>query len=221
MAKLPFDNARPTTTDPEETVAEKIALARKHLGGMKGSPEWAAAADVQTSATSWSDETDALEAIDGKIQRLLARLAAARRQEAVVVRDWRAAKLHVLASVNVRCAGSKDRVQGFGYDVALYEHQPPRGVPQGLHGKRSKKPGVATASWTTHRGEHNLFVVQYATDLADPTTYSAPISWTRGTYVLEGQTPGQTIYFRVAVVEPKLPLHQTAYTDWVPVMVSA
>jgi hypothetical protein len=221
MAKRPVDRARPTITDPDETVEEKIALTRKHHASMVQSEEWPSAPGVQEAAAVWSDETDRLEANRAKINRLLRKLKAARVREATILRRWMDKKQGVLVAVQNHCDGSKDRVRRFGFDVVMYGPRPLRSVPEGLHAKRSKIPGAAAVQWTTHRGEHNHFLVQHATGPDDPATYSEPVMVTKGTFVLEGQTPGQTIYFRVAAVEPKLPLHHTDYTGWVPVIVSA
>jgi hypothetical protein len=107
----------------------------------------------------------------------------------------------------------------FALDVAKRSETPLETVPENLRGIRGE-PGTATAKWKTHSGNRG-FMLQHAAEVANAATHSTPAYVSAGSFVLDGQTPGATIFFRVAACDPRLPGGQTAYTPWVPVMVSA
>jgi hypothetical protein len=221
MSKEPIDRATPTIPGPDETVPQKIALVRRLVPAMEKSEDWPDALDVQKAAADWTAENEALAANQDLIRDLLIQLHSARTSQGPILRRWLAKKHALVAAVDTYCDGSKDKVASLCCDVATRTARPLATVPEGLHGVRSKVVGRATAQWTTHRGEHNTFVVQYAANRDDPSTYSPTLTWTKGTFTLDGQTPGAMLDFRVAAVDARLPGGQTAWTSWVAVRVSA
>lgn len=214
------DRAVPRITLPLTTPAERIFAAYTHITALRNSPEWAAAAEVQSAATAWSTETDNLDASTVSIADLESKLATARTSHLAVLRRWEVRKRATLNAVNAYCDGSKDRVQQFGLSVLTRAAPSAATVPEGLRGKRSKMIGTATVVWTTRRGNHG-FMVQYATDPTIAATFSAPVVSLKGKFELTGQTPGATISFRVLALDPSVPTRQTEYTPWVAVRVSS
>lgn len=202
------------------TIPEMVSLAHAQITAIYNSPDIGVATEVKASADAWAIENDNLEAIHKNVQDLINQLALARASEAGALRRWKARKRGTVAAVTTFCDGSKDQILSFNFAVAGRTPYPLATVVQGLQGKRSNTVNTATVVWKTTRGNQG-FMVQYATDAADPATYSAPISSSKGTFVLTGQTPGATLYFRVLALDARLPTGQTDYTPWVAVTVSS
>jgi hypothetical protein len=59
------------------------------------------------------------------------------------------------------------------------------------------------------------FMVQWATDTADATTYSATIPCHAASYTLPGQASGATLHFRIAAIDPSQATHMSAWGAWV------
>jgi hypothetical protein len=220
MKTKAVDRAVPLLTEPSQTSTEKVSSAIVHIASLKNSPDWAAATEVHTAAATWLTENESLDASNKTLADLENKLTKARSHHRAVLRRWDVRKRGVLNAVNATCDGSKDMVQGFGLGVLQRTPMPQATVPEGLRGKRSKTVGTATAVWTTRRGNRG-FLVQYATDPANPATFSAPIASSRGKFELTGQLPGATLYVRVLALDPSLPTGQTEYTSWVAVMASS
>jgi hypothetical protein len=213
--------ATPTLVEPCETVQEKISCARTHVGAMKKSDEWPLAPGVQQKAAEWGKATDDLEAQHQRIADLEKQLEAARAHEAVLERRWRTSADGVLFAVNDHCDGNADKVRNLGCGVRTWTPRPAAGVPEGLQARRSKTPRTAEVTWETKRGEHKTYQVQYATNPDDPTTHSEPKVVSGGKFALGDRTPGATLYFRVRAIDAKHPDGYSAWTAWVPAMVSA
>jgi hypothetical protein len=212
--------ATPTLVEPCETVAEKISCARTHIGAMKKSDEWASAPRVQARAAEWGQVNDELDVQHQRVADLEKELEAARNQEAILARRWATGARGTLTAVDGHCDGNADKVRSFGCGVRTWTPREPEGVPEGLQAKRSKISRTAEVTWTTKRGEHRTFEVQYATDPEDPATYSKPKVVSGGTFALGDRTPGETLHFRVRAIDAKLPTGYSAWTAWVPAMVS-
>jgi hypothetical protein len=218
--KKVVDRAEPVLTKPSNTPAEKVSAANIHIAAVKNSADWATATEVQTAAAAWSTENDNLAAGNKLVAECKSTLAAAQANLLTLKRRWELRKNGLLNAVNAVCDGSKDKVQGFGLGVVVRKPQQAAEVPEGLRGKRSKTVGTVTVVWPTRR--HNRgFLVQYATDPANPATYSVPRASSKGKFELAGQTPGATIYFRVLAFDPWSPNGQTDYSPWVAAMVSS
>jgi hypothetical protein len=110
-------------------------------------------------------------------------------------------------------------VQGLGVDVVERQAKPNATVPANLRPMKGKTPTVASVRWDPTDGAHG-YMLQHATNTADPTTYVAPFSLTAARYHLGGQTSGTTVYFRVAALDADLPGSQTGFTAWVAVVVT-
>lgn len=217
-----IDKAVAQITEPTRTAEDMVTSGTKVLGGIKASPSYQDpnAKEIQAAADAWQTENDNLDAINKQVGQCENELAQARTLQAAAMRRWMGRARGCVSAVNVFCDGSKDLVQSFALEVANRTETPLETVPENVRGVRSKVVGTATVKWNTHANNHG-YMVQYATNLADQATFSAPVHWTKGTYELPGQTPGATLYFRVAALDARLPGGQTAYSAWVPVMVSS
>jgi hypothetical protein len=214
------DLAVPILTQSAGSATEMVSAANTHIVTIKLSPDWATATDVQTATTAWETENTRLDEQNQLVAELENKLKTARSNQRALMRRWDVRKRGLLSAVDAACNGSKDKVQAFGFGVQQRTALPLAEVPEGLRGRRSKRVGTATAVWNAPRG-HQGFIVQYATDLTNPATYSPLIMVSRGKFEVTGQTPGSKVYFRVLALEPSLPTGQTEFTPWVEVMVSA
>lgn len=202
------------------TPADRVAAGTTHITAIKASPSYAAATGVRTATATWSAENDTLATLSQDIADLESKIAVLRAKELTSMRRWDVFRLDAISAINVFCNGSKDQVLSFGMRVFQRTPTPKPIVPEGLQGRRSKRSGVASVVWKFQLCRTG-FMVQYATDPANPATYSAPIVSRKVTFELTEQTPGAILSFRVAAIDSSSPLRQTEYTPWVAVMVSS
>jgi hypothetical protein len=194
--------------------AAKVALTRTLSQTMPQSPDWGSATDVQNAVKSWSKIADAIDANAKGIANLRAQLKAAEAAQLGLRRDWGAAKSQVLSNVTLFCGGSVDRVKGFTLDVVGYGKVGALEAPANLAVNPGAQPGQVAASWSKGLATHG-FLAQHATDPANAATISAPIASTKVKLTLGGLTPGATLSFRVAAIDPASPTGQTAWSAWV------
>jgi hypothetical protein len=214
------DNATAHLTESAGSPAEMVAAGHKHIPAVKASTALSSAAEVSATLALWELENNNLDVVNKKVTKAETDLAQARSDQASVARRWKGRAQSCVVAVTVFADGSKDVVTGFGMSLAQRRLQAVETTPVDLRSMRSRVSGTATARWRTHKGNHG-YMVQHATTTTDATTHSAPMHASAGKFALPGQIPGATLYFRVAACDARLPGHQTAYTDWVPVTVSA
>ena len=70
------------------------------------------------------------------------------------------------------------------------------------------------ASWDKGIAIHG-FVVQHATDPANPATVSGSIPWTRTTFKIDGLPSKANVSVRVAAIDPASPEGQSPWSAWV------
>jgi hypothetical protein len=211
---------RATAVPPEVmgTKQEKIDGGRKLVAAMQKSSDWTLAAGVQKSALDWAKVMDDWQANGQSIVDVRAQLVKLEANELTFERRWDTKKRATGSAVTDYADGSKDVVNGFGWAVLGHHLLAPAGIPTNLRDKHSKVHGTAAAVWDTLHGKHD-FQVQYTTNTADPSTFSAPITTSKATFKLPGQTRGTVIYVRVRTVDPKLPGSVSDWTQWVPIQV--
>lgn len=214
------DHATAHLIEPTDTPVEMVAAGNIHIPAIKASAALPGATEVVATLALWETENKNLAAANQKVTKAETDLAQARTDQATTARRWKGRASGCIVAVTAFADGSKDIVTGFGMGVAARVESPLETMPVGLHGVRGKTVATATAQWKTHVGNHG-YMVQHASNTADPTTYSPPMHASAGKFVLTGQTPGATVYFRVAACDARLPGHQTDYTAWVAVTVSA
>ena len=181
---------------------------------MKQSPDWAAATDVQTAVAVWSKATDAVEADTKVIADLRAQLKNAEAALASHRRDWVASKLQVTATVTVFCGGSVDKVKGFNLDVRTHARIGLLGALIDLTVNPARDPGQVQVAWAKGAARHG-FLAQHATDPNVPATISAAIPCTKPKLLVSGLTPGASLSFRVAAIDPASPTGMSPWSAWV------
>jgi hypothetical protein len=209
-----IDRARPSIARTTVTDVQKVTVARDIVATAKKAPGWNAASDLQGAAKVWSQSCDDL---DSNGQAIVAKRSELRTMEAkqrTLRRAWRAARRQVLGTVDVLCAGSADEIKVYGFDAHLRVSLGPLGVPDGLATAPGKEPGQAIFSWLKGLARHGS-LVQHATDVANPATYSPPIACTKSKFTLTGALPGSSVSFRIAAIDPSSPTGQTAWSGWV------
>jgi hypothetical protein len=211
----PVDRAEPTIKKPTITDAQKVDVAHSTTASMAKSPLWVTSLDVQAAAKAWSQTADDLGSNAKIISDLRNQLKAAESKQQGNRRSYRACKRQVLSTVSLVCAGSADDVKGFSLDVITRAAASLLAEVTGITTSPGKAVGEATAKWL--RGlARNGFLVQHATNAADPVTYSASIACTKIKYTLGGAGPsGSSVYFRIAAVDPRSPAGQTPWSAWV------
>ena len=207
------DHAVPTIRQPKERDADKVALTTQLHQSVMASPDWAQATAVQTALAGLDGEAQKIAAILAQIDGLRGQLATALTQLVGVRRDWGASLKHLLGTIQVYSKGSVDVVKGFGFEVRSASALGPLPAPTNLVLTKGKAIGAVTAKWDKGLGRHG-FVVQHATDSANPATFSTPQAWTKSKYTIGGLPSGSTVYFRVAAIDPSSPSGSSPYTPW-------
>jgi hypothetical protein len=216
MSKVPVDRATPqldTTANPVKMVTTGTAAIAK----INASANIAAAPDVQAAIIPWTAANTALDTNNKSKAAGKAAVALAETNQPILMRRWGVRKDAVMVAIAAYGDGSKDLVQTF---VAVEEREPPPPavVPVNLRAMKVNKPTIASVRWDPTPGARG-YLLQHATNPADPTTYSAAISTPGARFHLPGQAPATMVYFRVLACDPALPNGQTAYTAWVGVAV--
>ena len=119
-------------------------------------------------------------------------------------------------SVDTFCEGSADLVHTFTLDVITQGGTAGSDPwPSNLAAAPGHKPGEVAASWSRPLVHGRHFVVQRATDPANPAKVSPNIAYTKIRFVLSGQTSGAMIHFRVAYQDSSLPEGHRPWSAWV------
>jgi hypothetical protein len=219
--KKKADHAIARFTEPTATEAEKVSAAQTHIAGIKASVNWATATGVQTATNAWATETTAVDTGAKVIADLEKQLGVARTNQLANLRRWTLQRQAVLSAINLFCDGSKDTMQTFSVAVAAATARPPASTPVGLTARKGKVSREVAWQWVLTPKNRHGFMVQHATNVADPTTYSQPVSCSKRSFKLLLQTPGTTISLRVMGLDPSLPTGQTDWSAWVSIMVPA
>ncbi len=219
MSKPLIGRATPVLTEPHETAAEMVSCTTTHVNAMKVSTEWALPPDVQAPANAWMATATALGAGEQHIDDLLKQVSVARTAQQVLMRQWATQGRVCLGAVDAHCDGDKDKVASLGYKSPGRTPRPAASTPTNLERRATKLRGLAIVTWVSDRYRHD-YQVQWATNTADPTTYSVPAVTSKRTFKLAGQVSGAVLYFRVLVIDAKLPTGHTDWTAWLQVTVS-
>ena len=117
----------------------------------------------------------------------------------------------MISAVEVISQGSADAVHALGFDVSTHVVVGPLPAPSGVVARPGTVGGEAVVSWDKGSARHG-FIVQHATDVANPATVST-IPCTKTKFTLEGATPLSTVHFRVAAIDPTTGV--SPWSDWV------
>jgi hypothetical protein len=205
-----------TKSTPEEMVTQGTAAA----GRVLASQNIGSASDVKATATAWNASLILLQTNNTNKAKARADLDLALSNEPSLVRDCNLNKRQMLAAIDVFSKGSKDTVKSFNVEVEARQTRPEATVPANLRAMKVVMPTHARVRWDPTLGAEG-YMVQHATNTADPSTYAAPVRTTGARYDLGGQTAGTTVYFRVAALDTALPGGQTAFSAWVAVVITA
>jgi hypothetical protein len=218
MSKVKVDQAKPVipkASTPDEMVIEGEDIESK----VKASPNYGAAGAVQTMTTTFGAAVAALKANNTVKQKARDELHAAETNEPTLVRRLDAQRRALASAIEVFADGSKDIAHSFNVPLAEPHPAPDATTPENLRPMKSTTHDRAGCRWEPTPGAHG-YILQHATNPADPSTHSAEISLSQAKFWLHGQTQGTTVYFRVLACDADLPNGRTAYTAWVAVLVA-
>jgi hypothetical protein len=210
----PVDRAMPTIRKPKGTDVAKVALTRSTTTAMQGSSLWANSPELQAANTAWNQAANALESNAKIVADLHAHLAAADASQRELRHAWDAATKHMTGVAAVVCKGSADNVHALGFDVLTRVGTGPLAAPTGLTASQGKKAGQVIITWQRSIARHGS-LVQHATDVANPATYSALIPSTRAKYTLDGLAAQSIVHFRVAFIDTAVPGGMSPWSNWV------
>jgi hypothetical protein len=202
-----------------DTVDEVIAAGTTHIPDIQKNPDLPNAPDVAAMAAQWATQQTKLIAADKNVVDADLAAEKARTDRAGALRQTKLSARGCLNAITIHAAGSEAVIKGYSMEVAERLESPLETVPEDLKGVKVMAAGEANWKWTTHERNHG-YTVQWAADANNPATYAQPIHCTKGKFKLTGQTPGATLHLRLAALDSRLPNGQTAWTAWVPVVVS-
>jgi len=208
------DHATATIKASHNTDDEKIVVGTNLSTTAKASADWSKAPDVQAGVAKIDATTGSLKANKDTVKNIRAQLRAAEGLQRKYRRQWNGALQQTLSAMTVFADGSAEVIVGMGGDVVSRSQQPTDVTPDNAHGIPVKESGQAGFQWdkgTTKRG----WVVQWATNQNDPTTFSPLIAWTKRKYVLSAQKSGTVLYFRVAYQSSKVPEGHGPFSVWI------
>ncbi len=208
------DHAVATSKKPLVTDADKITTGNDLYTAMKASASWATATDVQSAANGWLSITTALSTNLLAIGSLREQLAAAILLQRGLRTKWVAGRKHVIGAVNVFCAGSASLIASLGFDEFVKSAADAEiTIPSDIITSPGADLGEVDVAWDGV--DRHGFMIQWATDVTNATTYSAMIPCTVASFTLTGQTSAATLHFRIAAIDPSQPSHMTAWSAWV------
>jgi len=182
---------------------------------MKASPDWAAAPiPVQMAMVGWNSAADEIEANAKILAQLKDQFATAEAKQRSLRRKWSDATRLILGAVAVWCDGSVDIVHGLGLEVLTRQGPGPLAPPFPLSTESGAQPGEATVKWTRGASRHG-FLVQHATDVANPATFSVPVACTKSRFTLVGAPSSSVVHLRVAAIDPSSATGQSGWSDWI------
>jgi len=210
----PVDRAKPVIRRSRSTDTAKVAVTRTTVSVMQGSPAWANAPAIQTAATAWTTAADAVETNAKILADLRMKLVTVTAEQRGLRRDWNVATQHVLATVAMHTQGSADQIHAYGFDVLARAGSVTVETPADLVTSLGKATGEVAFRWARGSARHG-FLVQHATDTANAATVSSAVPCTKAKYTLTGALPAQTVFFRVAAIDPASPTGHTPWSDWI------
>ena len=207
------DRAVPVIRTLDRSDKAKVALTKALEQSMPASPDWAQSPGVQAALQVVSKGAQAIDANATVVVGLRTSLSDAMAKQRTLRRDWGASTKNLLGAVEVQCGGSVDKVTAFGLGVRNFGNVGLLAAPTNVVLVLGASAGSVKASWDKGNANHG-FVVQHATDAANPTSYSVVAPNTKSKCTVTGLTPGSLVYFRVAAVDPRAPESQSPWSDW-------
>jgi hypothetical protein len=206
--------AAPRLKKGKKTDTNMVSVTRSQTATMQKSPDWASATAVQTSVASWKQGRRRDRGQRQVIAALLDQHKTAVAKQRVLRMQWSSAARQVVTDVNTCCDGAAEKVQGFGFDLATHTILAVLDAPANLVSSIGKQPGEAVITWDKGSANHG-FLVQHATDVATPATYSGSIASTKPKYTISGATSGSVVHVRVAAIDPRSATGQSPWSAWI------
>ena len=214
--KQPVDRATATLTQPMDTDAQKITVTSSAVVGIQASTNYAGATpELKTSVENWGKLGVALDTNGKANDKLRKALIAGESKQRKLRSQWGIGKRQVLTNLTAFCDGDVAMMGTFSVEVLT--HTPGThalaAAPEGIVTSLGKGLGQSVCQWK--RGKDKAWVVQWATDAANPATYSQQIAWSKKRYTLSGQTSGAHVFFRVAVQDSSVPEGHGTWSTWI------
>ncbi len=169
----PIVHVTPITKGKSDTDAEKVTLTVNHLAAAKLSADWANAPLVQSAFALWSAGATDLGNNSTLIANLKSQLSMAETQQKALRLAWAVQQRGVLVAVALYCAGVAKTMLGLGFGARTFGAIGALPAVEGLTTKLGKIAGETIVAWL--RGDaHHGFLVQHATDINNPATFSTP-----------------------------------------------
>ena len=210
----PIDKATPVIRKPKGTDGAKVTVTRSITTAMKAAPPWSSSPTLQAAVTAWNAAADAVESNAKSIADTRTKLAALEASQRANRQSWKTTTKQVTGIVSVVCEGSPDMVHALGFDVFTHAGPITQVAPSGLVSLPAKVAGEAAVSWQKGTAKHG-FLVQRASEPANPATIAAAIPCTRTKYKIEGAVSASVVHFRVAAIDPTTPAGASPWSDWV------
>jgi hypothetical protein len=210
----PVGRALPVIRKPKGSDVDKIGVTRSTTTAMQGSSTWTGSPALQAVTKTWNASADSIESNAKVIADLRSKLAVAEAAQRGFRADWTVETRQVLAIAASVCQGSAELVQGLGLDVLAHGVSVPLGAPQNLATSQGAALGTAALTWARGNALHG-FVVQHATDPANPATLSVPVPCTRVRFTFVGGTSSTVVHLRVAAIDPTSLTGQSPWSDWI------
>jgi hypothetical protein len=207
-------HATATFRKPYATDDDKITACTDQTTAMTASPDWANASDLQKASAAWVATTTSMKTTSASIDGLRAQIAQLVVQLNTLRGTWIGNRKATISALSLYCNGSAKMIEGFGADIFTHTVGGAILVPGGLSTMPGLNAGTVDFMFDDTVNRYG-FVVQFATNTADPTTFSPQIPCHQGFFSLDGQTSGATIQFRAAAVDPTQRFHMTAWSPWV------
>jgi hypothetical protein len=212
--KKPVDSAVATIARSTTTDVLKVTVTHEIAAAMPQSSLWATSPTLQAACKAWDGDATAIDAQAKVVAGLRAQLKTAVATQLSLRRNWQVSKAQVLSIATGVCGGSADQVKTLSLDVASYRRLGLLPAPTGLAVTPGSLNGEVQAEWTRGLAARG-FVVQHATNPADPATISAAIVCTKHKLVLAGMPVGAALSFRVAAIDPAAASGQSPWSSWV------
>ena len=210
----PASRVKPKLSKPKKTVVDKVSFTRSYTTSFKASPNWSTATELQGAVASWNSSADALEANAKLIAQLRDQLETAVLARRSQLEQWAADTQHVVSCVNVLAGGDAEVLHALGVEAVTSTTPRVSAVPGPIVIVPGAISGEAKVTWTASGTRHSGYVLQHATDVANPATISNSVVCTGRRYVIKGAQPASVVYVRVAAIDPSSETGQTAWSDW-------
>jgi hypothetical protein len=169
---------------------------------------------LQKAAAAWTATSASIKTTGASIDGLRAQIALSVVTLTTLRATWIANRKATISALSLLCNGSATMIEAFGADVFTHTVGGAILVPGGLSTMPGLNAGTIDFMFDDTINRYG-FVIQFATNTADATTYSPQIPCHEGFFSLDGQTSAATLHFRAAAVDPTQKFHMTDWSPWV------